>query len=97
MSFFVVQKDLKAIHEVKRYVKERSGSEIVWCDTWTNSGHVIGVDCYWCKVDTVLEKIWKTTKSISGFKVMAENAGCPLEEIIFFINFKKKKIGETIS
>ena len=90
MSFFVVQKDLKAIHEVTKYVKHDDGKESIWCNTW-HGHHTIGVDCFWCKTDTVLERVWRETKSISGFKMIAANSGCSLEEILFFVNMKKKR------
>lgn len=92
MTFFVVTKNCKTTHEVKRYVKDDAGVETVWCDTWSGR-HVIGKDCFWCKADTVMERIWNNTKSIPGFKMMAENSGCSMEEIIFFINLKKKRVG----
>lgn len=96
MSFFVVERDFKNVHLVSSYVRDKNGTEAVLCDDWSGS-HIIGKDCHWCKTDTVLERIWNTTKSTAGFKMLASNVGCTEPEIKFFIELKKKKVAKTLS
>jgi hypothetical protein len=80
-QFKVIDKQ-GVIHNVRKYLIDGEGEEMVWCDSWYGR-HVIGQDCEWYDWTPIKDKQPDVMVEVIGFFPDGDETGATVSPAVF--------------